>query len=154
NEVFDWRGLYPPGTGQQAIGVVIDDPFGIAEDLKLEPAARGGRIAPGAPEWVSPGQPKIGVFQSTRSDPLGWMYSHHRVDHAAYLAGREWQTLYERSSVGTVQAVDTTKEPVDGGRFPELITDNLSRAIRRLRSAAVALEASVPGDRARGLARV
>lgn len=91
------------------------------------------------PYAASVGTTKIIALRSIRSDPLGNMHARHQIDDAQFAAGRYWQWLYERSSVGSVQAVDTSKEPVDGGGFPEILTDGQRLAMRKLRHAAVAL---------------
>lgn len=75
---------------------------------------------------------RIVVIRSISNDPLAWLHAHHRIDDAKYYAGREWQALYERCALGAVQAVDTSKEPVDGGRWPDLLTDHRAAASRKL----------------------
>jgi len=82
---------------------------------------------------------KIVAVRSIRTDPLGAMHARHQIDEAQFQAGRYWQWIYERSSVGAVQAVDTSKEPVDGGSFPEPMTDGQMLAQNKLRKAAKAL---------------
>lgn len=96
--------------------VMVDDPYALAGD-----------------------QTKIVAVRSIRTDPLGAMHARHQIDEAQFSAGRYWQWIYERSSVGAIQAVDTSKEPVDGGSFPELITDGQMLALKKLRKAAEAL---------------
>lgn len=79
---------------------------------------------------------KIAVVRSVRDDPLADMRSRGVIDEAMYLAGRKWQALHERGSIGQVKAIDTTKEPVDGGgTYPEPITDETAKAIRELMAA-------------------
>lgn len=153
--IYDRRALDPPVNTRIAAGL-IDDPYGEQVGPTLQPALRrdGSVSQTGKGEWLSPGQPKIIVLRSIRHDPLGWMHSHARMGEAEYLAGRRWQMLHERSHLGSVQAVDTTKEPVDGGQMPDLLTDAQRSAIFELRAAEIALAQSVPGDRGRGQARV
>lgn len=144
----------PPVGARVAIGT-ITDPFGMAELMpKQSKQRRDGSQAPGEGEWVSPGQPKIVVLRSIRTDPLGWLHSHSLVGEPEYLAGRHWQMLHERSQIGSVQAVDTSKEPVDGGKIPEIVTDGQRIALAALRRAAGRLANSCKGDRPRGMHRV
>lgn len=82
---------------------------------------------------------RIVVMRSLRDDPLGREHAHGRLDEAQYRAGRYWQYLYETSSVGSVQAVDTSKEPVDGRQFPEMTTDQQRKSLQRLAMAAADL---------------
>lgn len=74
---------------------------------------------------------KIGQIQVR--DHLAWLHAHKDIDEAQYHAGRQWQTLYERASIGAIQSVNTEKEPVDGGRWPDLLTDNRAQASAELK---------------------
>lgn len=149
----DRRVFDPPKNLRVAVGTIAD-PYGIPEPAQKVPKRRrDGSSSAGEGEWYSPGQPQIVVLRSIRTDPLGWMHSHSQIDEAEYLAGRRWQSLYERSHVGSVQAIDTSKEPVDGGRFSEPMTDSQRVAIDQLRLAGNALLASAE-DRARGVGRM
>lgn len=149
----DRRVFDPPKNLRVAVDV-ISDPYGISISAQKEKKRRrDGSTSPGEGEWVSQGQPQITVLRSIRTDPLGWQRSHGQIDEAEYLAGRQWQALYERSQVGSVQAVDTSKEPVDGGKFSELMTDGQRMAIKKIRDATLAVLMSCHGDRARGQAR-
>lgn len=97
---------------------------------------------------------RIIVMRNLRGDPLAWLDAHGGIDEAQYLAGRCWRALYERAEIGSVQALDTSKEPVDGGGIRgEMITDGQRRAIKQLRLAEEAVIASVKGDRLRGVER-
>lgn len=98
-----------------------------------------GSQAPAGKEWFFTGQPKATVIRRTRSDILGHFLATNVVTRTQFNAGRMWQDLYERTMIGAIGAVDTSKEPVDGGKWPELITDGQIRAMKKLRSAAIAL---------------
>lgn len=149
------RRVYDPPKNLRIAVDTIQDPYGVSESAKKLPRQnRDGSPSTGEGEWVSTGQPEILVLRSIRTDPIGWMKSHNQLDESEFLAGRRWQSLYERSHVGSVQAVDTSKEPVDGGKFPELLTDNQRIAIEQLRLASYAIVKSVPGDMVRGRARI
>lgn len=92
----------------------VDDPYSIAGQER-------GRII---------------VMRSLRGDPLGYIHAHGGVDDAQYTAGRKWQSLYERVEIGGIQAMDTTKQPVDGGGLQkDMITDGKRRAVQQLRMA-------------------
>jgi hypothetical protein len=74
---------------------------------------------------------KITVFRSIR-DPIAMLHSSGQIDEAQYQAGRHWQRAYELSEVGGARAIDPTKEAVDGGRIPEMLTDAQLRAFKDL----------------------
>lgn len=75
---------------------------------------------------------KIEVLRSIRDDPLEGMKARRQVDDAQYLAGREWQKFNEQACVGSIRAIDPTKEAVDGGQMPEPITDKQIKAFHQL----------------------
>lgn len=77
----------------------------------------------------------IRVLRSVRDDPLAGMLSRGQIDAAQFEAGRLWQQYREDSEIGGAQAIDTTKEAVDGGRFKEPDITKLSKALRELRAA-------------------
>lgn len=89
-------------------------------------------------EVVDPHQPpgqtdaKTTVLRSLRDDQLGQLYSRKQIDLAQYKAGRAWECLYERSAIGLLRAIDTTKEPVDGRRIPEILNDVNAEAAKDL----------------------
>jgi len=77
----------------------------------------------------------ITVTRSIKDDPLAGMLARDQIDKAQFEAGRLWQRYHEQAQVGTVRAIDPTKEAVDGGRIPEPITDRQIVAMRELRVA-------------------
>lgn len=79
---------------------------------------------------------KIIVMRSLRDDPLGRLHDRRFITEQQYDAGREWQRLYEIAEVGGARAIDTTREFVDGGRFPELFNENRAKAEKELGRAA------------------
>ena len=82
---------------------------------------------------------KIMVLRSTRHDPLAEMQSKGQIDQCDYVAGRHWQAAWENAEIGGVRALDPTREAVDGGRLPELLTDTQRRAVQDLKAAREAL---------------
>ena len=72
------------------------------------------------PLALEPGE-KIVTLRSLRNDPLGRLHSHHQIDEAQYQGGRAFQDDWEKAERGP-QAVDPTREYVDGGRPREPIT--------------------------------
>jgi len=78
---------------------------------------------------------KIRVVRSIRHDPLADMLQRRLIDDALYLAGRKWQELAERCTIGAIRAIDPGKEAVDGGKLPEALTDSQIKAFRELNSA-------------------
>jgi hypothetical protein len=74
---------------------------------------------------------KIVAMRSTRDDPLGDMHARRQIDEAQYQGGRAFQRDFERAERGP-QAIDPSKEFVDGGVMPEPITEAQRRAARKL----------------------
>jgi hypothetical protein len=85
------------------------------------------------PLAVEPGE-KIIALRSIRNDPLARLHSHHQIDDAQYRGGRAFQNDWERAERGP-QAIDPTRDYVDGGRQREAITDGQRRAVMRLNRA-------------------
>src|SRR6202051_4036174 len=85
---------------------------------------------PLAPE---PGE-KNGTLRSLRHHTLGRLHSHHLIDEAQYQGGRAFQDDWEKAERGP-QAVDPTREYVDGARAREPITERQRKAVLRLNRA-------------------
>jgi hypothetical protein len=85
------------------------------------------------PMGLEPGD-KIVALRSIRGDPLGKLHSHHQIDDAQYRGGRAFQNDWERAERGP-QAVDPTREYVDGVQRREPITDGQRNAVLRLNRA-------------------
>jgi hypothetical protein len=77
---------------------------------------------------------KIVTLRSIRNDPLGRLHSHRQIDEAQYQGGRAFQADWERAERGP-QAVDPTREYVDGVRMREPITEAQRKAVLRLNRA-------------------
>jgi hypothetical protein len=76
------------------------------------------------------------VIRNLRSDVLAQMKARRQIDECQYAAGRHWEALWERAEIGGIKAMDTTKEPVDGGgETAEPLTDRQRKAVRDLRLA-------------------
>ena len=82
------------------------------------------------PLALDPGE-KIMAIRSIRSDPLGRLHSHHQIDEAQYRGGRAFQNDWERAERGP-QAMDPTREYVDGARTREPVTESQRQAVLRL----------------------
>nr|WP_228747774.1 hypothetical protein [Bradyrhizobium sp. BR 10289] len=82
------------------------------------------------PLALDPGE-KIVVVRSVRGDPLGRLHAHHQIDEAQYRGGRAFQNDWERAERGP-QAVDTTREYVDGAGTREPVTESQRQAVLRL----------------------
>lgn len=74
---------------------------------------------------------KIVAVRSVRGDPLGRLHAHHQIDEAQYRGGRAFQNDWERAERGP-QAVDPTREYVDGARSREPVTESQRQAVLRL----------------------
>ena len=85
------------------------------------------------PLALEPGE-KIVALRSLRNDPLGRLHSHRQIDEAQYQGGRALQQDWEKAERGP-QAVDPTREYVDGGRPREPITEGQRKAVLRLNRA-------------------
>ncbi len=82
------------------------------------------------PLALDPGE-KIIAMRSIRTDPLGRLHSHHQIDQAQYRGGRAFQSDWERAERGP-QAVDPSREYVDGVRGREAVTESQREAVLRL----------------------
>jgi hypothetical protein len=82
------------------------------------------------PLALEPGE-KIVTLRSIRNDPLGRMHSHRQIDEAQYQGGRAFQNDWEKAERGP-QAVDPTREYVDGVQKREPITEGQRKAVLRL----------------------
>ena len=85
------------------------------------------------PLGLEPGE-KIVTLRSIRNDPLGKLHSHRQIDEAQFQGGRAFQDDWEKAERGP-QAVDPTREYVDGGRTREPITERQRKAVLRLNRA-------------------
>ena len=74
---------------------------------------------------------KILAIRSIRGDPLGRLHAHHQIDEAQYRGGRAFQSDWERAERGP-QAVDPTRDYVDGTRGREAVTESQRQAVLRL----------------------
>ncbi|MBK3666828.1 hypothetical protein JJE66_37175 [Bradyrhizobium diazoefficiens] len=74
---------------------------------------------------------KIVAMRSIRNDPLGRLHAHHQIDEAQYRGGRAYQSDWERAERGP-QAVDPTREYVDGTGSREPVTESQRQAVLRL----------------------
>ncbi len=82
------------------------------------------------PLALDPGE-KIIALRSVRGDPLGRLHSHHQIDEAQYRGGRAFQNDWERAERGP-QAVDPSREYVDGVRGRETVMESQRQAVLRL----------------------
>jgi hypothetical protein len=82
------------------------------------------------PLALEPGE-KIVTLRSIRNDPLGRLHSHRQIDEAQYQGGRAFQNDWEKAERGP-QAVDPTREYVDGVQKREPITEGQRKAVLRL----------------------
>jgi hypothetical protein len=85
------------------------------------------------PLGLEPGE-KIVTLRSLRNDPLGKLHSHRQIDEAQFQGGRAFQDDWEKAERGP-QAVDPTREYVDGGQAREPITERQRKAVLRLNRA-------------------
>lgn len=74
---------------------------------------------------------KIVTLRNLRDDPLGRLHDRRQIDEAQYLAGREFQRDWERAEKGP-QAIDPSKEAVDGGCMPDPIDEGQTKALVRI----------------------
>jgi hypothetical protein len=74
---------------------------------------------------------KIVALRSIRNDPLARLPSRAQINEAQYRGGRAFQNDWERAERGP-QAVDPTREFVDGVQTREPITQGQRKAVLRL----------------------
>lgn len=85
-------------------------------------------------------QGKIIAMRSLRDDPLAAMHSKNHINNCQYLAGRQWQKAYELAEIGGAQAIDYTRDKVDGGQIAQpTVSDVQARSISMLTNARKAL---------------
>lgn len=65
---------------------------------------------------------------NVRESSIDHMHSRGRIDGTQKLAGDRFRRLWEKAAVGSNKAMDTTKEPVDGGGGSDPISDDLVKA--------------------------
>jgi len=82
------------------------------------------------PLGLDPGD-RIVTLRSLRNDPLGKLHSRRQIDEAQYQGGRSFQNDWQKAERGP-QAVDPSREYVDGGQFREPITEGQRKAVLRL----------------------
>src|SRR4051794_17349973 len=85
------------------------------------------------PLALEPGE-KVVTLRSIRNDPLARLHSHRQIDEAQYQGGRAFQNDWEKAERGP-QAVDPSREYVDGTRAREPITESQRKAVLRLNRA-------------------
>src|ERR1700686_2895379 len=86
------------------------------------------------PLGLDPGD-KIVTLRSIRNDPLARLHTHRQIDEAQYQGGRAFQNDWEKAERGP-QAVDPTREYVDGGQRRGPITEGQRKGGLRLNPAA------------------
>ena len=107
-----------------------------AHDRRAQDLPRNAEVATveiDDPLALEPGE-KITVLRSIRNDPLARLHSHHQIDEAQYRGGRAFQHDWERAERGP-QAMDFTREYVDGAQQREPITEGQRQAVLRLNRA-------------------
>lgn len=70
-----------------------------------------------------------------RESPIVWYITHGNVDQAQGRAGTWLRRLHELAGGAGVQAMDYTREPVDGGNVTDGLTDIKATAAKRLKEA-------------------
>jgi hypothetical protein len=85
------------------------------------------------PMGLEPGD-KIVTLRSIRNDPLARLHAHRQINEAQYQGGRAFQDDFENAGRGP-QAMDPTKEHVDGGLPPEPLGKQQQEALGRLNRA-------------------
>jgi hypothetical protein len=105
----------------------------LAHDRRAQDIPRNAEVASvevDNPLGLEPGE-KIVAIRSIRNDPLARLHTHRQIDEAQYRGGRAFQDDWEKAERGP-QAVDPTREYVDGGQAREPITERQRRAVLRL----------------------
>ena len=109
-------------------------------DRQATDLPRGVFPAPATVDCPSGDGTKLRVVRNLRGDTLAYLRDRNQIDEHQFHAGRRWQEIYE-AACGTVPAMDTTKEPVDGGGVvSDGLTEKRKRATKALLSADLALQ--------------
>ena len=77
----------------------------------------------------------ITSYRNANGDPLERLKQRGDINEAQYKAGKAYERDLELAEIGTVRAIDPTKEAVDGGRMSESLSDPQRRALERLKEA-------------------
>src|SRR5215467_16095513 len=85
------------------------------------------------PLALEPGE-RIVALRSIRNDPLARLHSRGQIDEAQYQGGRAFQNDWERAERGP-QAVDPSRDYVDGVQTREPVTESQRKAVLRLNRA-------------------
>src|SRR6201996_5021507 len=108
------------------------DPAGV-HDRRSRDLVRNAEVASVEvedPMGLEPGE-RIVTLRSLRNDPLARLHSHRQIDEAQYQGGRAFQHDWEKAERGP-QAVDPSREYVDGGQSREPISEGQRKAVLRL----------------------
>lgn len=111
-----------------------NDLKGVVHDRRATEFARGEKPVPLEVDDPYELGGKIVTMRSVRNDPLAGLHSRGFIDEAQYQGGRAFQHDFETAERGP-QAIDPSKEAVDGGRVPEPISDWQIVAVERLNRA-------------------
>lgn len=103
-------------------------------DRRATDFVRGAQVSPIEVDDPMELGAKLMVMRSTRNDPLANLHARKSIDEAQYQGGRAFQHDFETAERGP-QAIDPSKEFVDGGRLPEPITEQQRKAVVRLNGA-------------------
>lgn len=100
-------------------------------DRRTTDLVRNAQVAPiEVDDPMEPGG-RLMLMRSFRDDPLARLHDRKQIDEAQYQGGRAFQHDFETAERGP-QAIDPSKEFVDGGRLPEPITEAQRSAVKRL----------------------
>jgi hypothetical protein len=112
------------------------NPAATVHDRRSSDLLRGAQVGTmevDDPMALEPGD-KLIVVRSFKDDPLARLHDRGQIDEAQYHGGRAFQHDFESAERGP-QAIDPSKEYVDGGKLPEPITEQQRKAVRRLNRA-------------------
>lgn len=116
-----------------------EGPYVVSNRLPSKAALKNADVAPMEVDNPEGEQgDRIVVMRSTRRDPLAWMHAHGQVNDAQYHGGRDWQRDWETCEQGA-QAIDPSKEAVDGGKLADPLSDHRMRASERLKGVAAVI---------------
>lgn len=83
---------------------------------------------------------KITAAMSMRESPAIWMHQHKQLDDAQAACASRFRRHFEAAGGSGAKAMDTTKEPVDGGKVEDGITDSKVDAAKQLFRARAVLD--------------
>jgi hypothetical protein len=109
DKIHDWTTITEVSKHAEPAPYVVEDPHGTFKGEKIK------------------------VLRALRDDPLADMHNRGQIDDPLFMAARKLQATHRRATVGSISAIDTTKDVVDGGKGYEGLTNDQVDAFKELK---------------------